>query len=104
MVGLIPLFAVETLESEIVDALPGFKKRMLWFIENRPLFRDNVTVATTRDGKTRRLLSIVNAQRIPRVLRIMLDGSAFISPYGSRALSEFTPDHPYVRHLHATQH
>ena len=36
MVGLIPLFAVETLEPEIVDRLPGFKRRMQWFIDNRP--------------------------------------------------------------------
>src|SRR6266849_3614600 len=36
MVGLIPLFAVETLEPEIVDRLPGFKRRMQWFIDNHP--------------------------------------------------------------------
>ena len=36
MVGLIPLFAVETLEPELLDRLQGFKRRMEWFIENRP--------------------------------------------------------------------
>ena len=36
MVGLIPLFAVETLEPEVLDKLPGFKKRLEWFIDNRP--------------------------------------------------------------------
>jgi Glycosyl hydrolase family 63 C-terminal domain len=96
MVGLIPLFAVETLEPEIVDALPGFKKRMLWFIENRPRFRNNVTSTTTRDGRVRRLLSIVNAERLPRVMRFMLDEREFLSPYGVRALSQFHRDHPYV--------
>ena len=40
MVGLIPLFAVETLESELVDALPGFKRRMQWFIDNLPELAD----------------------------------------------------------------
>jgi len=96
MVGLIPLFAVETLEPDIVDALPGFKKRMLWFIENRPRFRNNVTSTTTRDGKVRQLLSIVNAERLPRVMRFMLDEGEFLSPYGVRALSQFHRDHPYV--------
>jgi len=96
MVGLIPLFAVETLEPEIIDALPGFKKRMQWFIENRPKFRDNVTVAPTRNGNVRRLLSIVNAERLPRVLRFMLDESEFLSYYGIRALSRFHRDRPYV--------
>ena len=99
MVGLIPLFAVETLEPEIVDALPGFKKRMLWFIENRPRFRDNVTMAPTRDGNVRRLLSIVNAERLPRVLQFLLDENEFLSPYGIRALSQFHRNHPYVLHV-----
>src|SRR5262249_19529314 len=61
--------------------------------------RDKVTVATTGDGKARRLLSIVNAQRIPRVMRVMLDESEFLSPYGIRALSQFHRDHPYVLHV-----
>ena len=96
MVGLIPLFAVETLEAEIIDALPGFKKRMLWFIENRPRFRTNVTMAPTRDGNVRRLLSIVSAERLPRVLRVLLDENEFLAPYGIRALSQFHRNHPYV--------
>ena len=96
MVGLIPLFAVETLEPEIVDALPAFKKRMLWFTENRPQFRDNVTVAPNRGGNARRLLSIVNAERLPRVLRFLLDENEFLSSFGIRALSRFHRDHPYI--------
>jgi hypothetical protein len=96
MVGLIPLFAVETLEPELVDALPGFKKRMLWFIENRPELRHNVTAVTGKDGRTRRLLSIVSRERLPRVLQVMLDEQEFLSPYGIRALSHFHGDHPYV--------
>jgi len=104
IVGLIPLFAVETLEPEIVDALPGFKKRLLWFIENRPQFRDNVTAAPTRDGNVRRLLSIVNAERVPRVLRFMLDENEFLSPYGVRALSQFHRDHPYILQVNGREY
>jgi len=104
IVGLIPLFAVETLEAEIVDALPGFKKRLLWFIENRPQLRGNVTVAPTPDGNVRRLLSIVNAERVPRVLRFMLDEGEFLSPYGVRALSQFHRDHPYVLHVNGREY
>ena len=36
MVGLIPLFAVETLEPELLDRLPAFKRRLEWFVEHRP--------------------------------------------------------------------
>jgi len=96
MVGLIPLFAVETLDPELIDVLPGFKKRMLWFIENRPELRHNVTTVTDKGGRTRRLLSIVSPERLPRVLRVMLDEREFLSPYGIRALSQFHRDHPYV--------
>ena len=36
MVGLIPLFACLVLEDEVIQKLPGFKKRLQWFLDNRP--------------------------------------------------------------------
>ena len=95
MVGLIPLFAVETLEPDIIDRLPGFKRRMQWFIDNRPDFREHVDMVETPGG-VRRLLSIVNRQQLPRVLRLMFDESEFLSPHGIRALSQSHRDHPYT--------
>ena len=59
MVGLIPLFAVETLDSELIDSLPRFKHRMQWFIENRPDFSAHVETHS-HDGGVRRFLSLVN--------------------------------------------
>jgi mannosylglycerate hydrolase MGH1-like protein len=102
MVGLIPLFAVETLEPDIVDRLPGFKRRMQWFIDNRPEFREHVEMQTTGDGRTRRLLSIVSYEQVPRVLRYMLDEAEFLSPYGVRALSKHHQTHPYVLSVDGT--
>jgi hypothetical protein len=104
MVGLIPLFAVETLEPEMVDALPGFKQRMMWFIENRPEFRRHVCSTSLPDGGVRRMLSIVDQEQLPRVLKYMLDEEEFLSPYGVRALSKFHQDHPYVLHLNGNEH
>lgn len=104
MVGLIPLFAVETLEPDVVDALPGFKRRMLWFIENRPEFRRHVRSVTLPDGGIRRMLSIVDREQLPRVLRYMSDEGEFLSPYGIRALSKYHQNHPYVLHLNGTEH
>ena len=104
MVGLIPLFAVETLEPEIVDALPGFKRRLLWFIENRPAFRRHVCSTTLPDGRVRRMLSIVDQEQLPRVLKHMLDEEEFLSPYGVRALSKYHRDHPYVLQLNGDEH
>jgi hypothetical protein len=95
MVGLIPLFAVETLEPDIVDRLPGFKRRMQWFIDNRPDFREHVDMAETPNG-VRRLLSIVTREQIPRVLRLMLDAGEFLSPYGIRSVSQVHRDRPYM--------
>ena len=95
MVGLIPLFAVETLEPDIVDRLPGFKRRMQWFIDNKPELREHICEVETAKG-TRRLLSIVNAVRLPKVLRYMLDESEFLSEYGVRALSRVHRDCPFT--------
>jgi Glycosyl hydrolase family 63 C-terminal domain len=101
MVGLIPLFAVETLESDSVDRLPGFKRRMQWFIDNRPDFRDHVDIVEKPGGGVRRLLSIVTRKELPRVLRLMLDEAEFLSPYGIRALSR---DHPYMLSVEGTEY
>src|SRR6185503_7088557 len=94
MVGLIPLFAVETLDADIVDRLPGFKRRLQWFIENRPALADHVETESTDSGP-RRFLSLVNRPRLKQVLRYMLDEKEFLSPHGIRALSRYHMDHPY---------
>ena len=96
MVGLIALFAVETLEPELVDALPGFKRRMLWFVANRPHLRDHLASRCRPGEPERRLLAIVGRERLRRVLRPMLDEGEFLSPFGIRGLSRYHRDHPYV--------
>jgi len=95
MVGLIPLFAVETLEPELLDRLPGFKRRLEWFIDNRPNLVGNVACMRTRGMQERRLLSIVGRDQLRRVLQLMLDEQEFLSPYGIRALSKHHESHPY---------
>src|SRR5947199_218132 len=104
MVGLIPLFAVETLEPEAVDKLQSFRRRMQWFIDNHPEFREHVETATKPGVGPRRLLAIVPRERLPRVLGYMLDEAEFFSPHGIRAVSRFHKDHPYVLSLNGTEH
>ncbi len=96
LVGLIPLFAVETLEPDVVDALPGFKRRMQWFLENRPELAMHVETETGEEGGIRRLLTLANRERLRRILRYMLDEAEFLSPYGVRALSRYHREHPYL--------
>ncbi|HNV26699.1 MAG TPA: glucosidase [Nitrospira sp.] len=103
MVGLIPLFAVETLDSELIDQLPRFKHRMQWFIENRPDFSLHIETQS-QDGEVRRFLSLVNRHRLAKVLRYLLDEQEFLSPHGVRALSRYHHDHPYVFSMMGASH
>ena len=102
MVGLIPLFAVETLEPEVIDKLPGFKRRMQWFIDNHPDVPDHIDMSQTSPRGTRLLLSLVSKQQLGRVLSRMLDESEFLSPYGIRALSRYHKEHPYELRFNGT--
>jgi len=95
MVGLIPLFAVETLEPELLDRLPGFRRRLHWFLENRPDLIKNVACMRTPGMGERRLLSIATQDQLRNILKFMLDEDEFLSPYGIRAVSRFHRDHPY---------
>jgi Glycosyl hydrolase family 63 C-terminal domain len=104
MVGLIPLFAVETLEPELLDRLPGFKRRLEWFIDNRRDLVGNVACMRTRGNKERRLLSIVGCDQLRRVLQVMLDEQEFLSPYGIRALSRHHQEHPYTLAVNGTDY
>jgi hypothetical protein len=95
MVGLIPLFAVETLEPEIVDRLPGFKRRMQWFIDNHADVPEHIEMTQRSARGVRRLLSLANRKQLKRILSRMLDETEFLSPYGVRSLSRYHLDHPY---------
>src|SRR5256885_579988 len=103
LVGLIPLLAVETLEQDIVDRLPGFKRRMQWFVDNHADVRNHIEIQDSPRG-TRRLLSLVNRDQIQSVLRYMLDESEFLSPYGIRSISKFHKDNPYVMNVRGHDH
>jgi hypothetical protein len=104
MVGLIPLFAVETLEPETLDLLPDFKRRLEWFIENRPDLTKNLACMSSEGMGERRLLSIAGQEQLRSILKFMLDEREFLSPYGIRALSQFHRDNPYKLAVEGTEH
>ena len=104
MVGLIPLLAVETLNAETLEQFPGFKHRMEWFIRNRHDLRDNVASMEEAGEADRRLLAIVDKDRLRSILKHMLDESEFLSPYGIRALSRAHKEHPYSLDFNGTEH
>jgi hypothetical protein len=107
LVGVIPLFAVEVLEQNVIDALPGFRKRLQWFLENRQDLARHIayleraprgagtTAVNGSAAETYRLLAIPSRERLVRMLRYVLDESEFLSPFGVRSLSRVYADQPY---------
>jgi len=104
MVGLIPLFAVETIEPEVLERLPAFKRRMEWFVANRPDLTRNVACMRTPGMGERRLLAVVWPDRLRRVLQVMLDETEFLSEYGVRALSRRHLHEPFSLHVDGHEH
>jgi hypothetical protein len=96
LVGLIPLLAVETIEPEVLGPLAGFRRRLEWFIRNRRDLTGNVASMSSPGEHERRLLAILDRDRLRRVLRVMLDEQEFLSPFGIRSVSQIHREHPYV--------
>lgn len=109
LVGLIPLYATLTLEPSVIDRLPGFKKRMQWFIDNRPeiaqrnmaSLKGSYIVCSSESGAffsypnrdcfiargkgERKLLALASKERLVRILEKMLDETEFLSDHGIRS-------------------
>jgi hypothetical protein len=103
MVGLLPLLAVEVLDDAQLAKTPSFRKRMEWFLRNRPELAKSIT-RRSAGGRTLHLLAIPSEDRLRKVLRTMLDESEFLAPNGLRSLSRFHKDQPYVFHAGGAEH
>ncbi|HSR33041.1 MAG TPA: glucosidase, partial [Anaerolineae bacterium] len=95
-VGLIPLFAVETLESDLLEKLPRFRRRMEWFMQYRPHLVADVCPLTKPGEEGRFLLAIASKEQLARVMQRMLDAKEFLSDYGLRSLSRYHAEHPFA--------
>jgi hypothetical protein len=101
LVGLVPLFACEIIEDDVVARLPGFGRRMNWFLRNRPDLARHIaymTVPAAGDSSdhAHRLLAIPTRERLTRVLRYLLDDTEFLSPFGIRSVSRVHREHPFI--------
>jgi Glycosyl hydrolase family 63 C-terminal domain len=99
MVGIIPLFAVWILNSKVLERLPGFAKRMQWFLDHRPSVKEHLDLSQKNELGARFLLAIANRGRLERMLRYIFDENEFLSPYGIRSLSKVHRDHPFTLHV-----
>jgi len=104
MVGLIPLFAVQTLEPDVLADLDGFRRRMEWFIHNRKDLTASIACMQRTGEGERRLLSIVDEDQLRSILSYMLDEEEFLSPYGIRAVSRYHKHHAYTMSVEGHEH
>ena len=95
IVGLVPLFGVDTLEPELLNSLPSFKRRLEWFMNNRQDLCDNIASLNEPGVGNRLLLALVKPERVVRIMEKMLSEDEFLSPFGVRALSKFHKENPY---------
>jgi hypothetical protein len=95
MVGLIPLYAVEVIDDQILQALPEFAKRLSWLLEKRPDLAALVSRWHEKGSDEKHLLSLLRGHRVKRILYRMLDETEFLSDYGIRSVSKYHEEHPY---------
>lgn len=109
MVGIIPLFTVLLFDDEVLQRLPGFRKRMDWFVKNRRDQLQHVTYlerdcAETDEPGGMRLLAIPSRERLMRILKYLLDENEFLSPFGIRSLSKAHAEEPFVLNVGGREH
>ncbi len=95
IVGLVPLFAVEVIDPEMLQRLPDFARRLNWVLQNRPHLAQLVSRWSEGGIGDRKLLSLLRGHRVKALLRRMLDEAEFLSPHGIRSLSKAHRDAPY---------
>ncbi|HVW39584.1 MAG TPA: glucosidase, partial [Pirellulales bacterium] len=103
IVGLIPLFAVETLEPEMLARLPGFERRLNWYFKHRPELAALVSRWEEPGLGERRLLSLLRGSRMKKLLRRMLDEAEFLSDFGIRSMSRAHAETPFSMTCHGSE-
>lgn len=104
IVGLIPLFAVEIIDHEMLEKLPKFKERMEWILRNKKELANLVSHWEKEGEGKKHLMSILRKTRLTKVLNRMLDEKEFLSDYGIRAMSKVYEQNPFIFSVHDHQY
>ncbi|MFT5303759.1 MAG: hypothetical protein ACI87E_004318 [Mariniblastus sp.] len=95
VVGLLPIVAAGVLDVDLIDELPGFKRRMMWFLENRKELASQITYLERRGDIPKMMLAIPSRKRLERILSYLLDEKEFLSDFGVRSMSKVHRDQPF---------
>ena len=95
LVGLTSLFAVSVIDKELFKRFKGFKKRLVWFRNNRINLNKHLVIEELREGEDI-LLSLVPKKRLVRILQKLLDENEFLASGGIRSISKYHRDNPFT--------
>lgn len=104
IVGLIPLFAVEVIDHQLLEKLPNFRERMDWVLRNKPELTKLVSQWEVEGKGKKHLMSILRKTRLTKVLSRMLDEQEFLSDYGIRAMSKVYEQNPFIFSAHENEY
>ena len=95
LVGILPLLAITTIEKEDLERMTGFVKRFHWFIEHRKNLWEKMASLTAKGVEGRRIISIVNIERLKKILKVLLDEKEFLGEFGLRSISKIHQNQPF---------
>ncbi|MDN3670173.1 glucosidase [Echinicola jeungdonensis] len=104
IVGVIPLFAVEPIKEEMFEDLTEFKKRLDFFLKEKPKLASLVSNWIEPGKDKRHLFSLLRGHRMKSILNKVLDPNEFLSDYGVRSVSKYHEKHPYSMKLNGVEH
>jgi hypothetical protein len=96
LVGIIPLYAIDTISEEELNQFPEFKKNFLWFLKNREMLTKDCAIPITVNKSKKYLLSLANQDQLQRILTYVWDPKEFRSDFGLRSLSKFHEKNPFA--------